>query len=348
MSNLTLLAAFARRMVSDRQRARGFTLVELIAAVLMSSLVISALLALLNDLAVDERRERVRAETERDMKRTLDFMAAELRDAVFVYTGAQLGDPAAAGSVANALNAAADSDREPILVFWKAELIPYTEGGAGVPADCSALPAATDVTEADCQALQIEQQTYTLVAYFHDKSPTGSSVAGESVIRRYELRKYDVDETFVETSGRTVLSLAREPNYVDPRKEGSFERWPNRADGTAPVGSTGAAIAPLPPTGTTINTFVLTDFVDNGSAGGSPSCPGVHLPSPRPAVIDSHRSFYACVRQVAAGRGNQDVIIYLRGNANGRDNYQESGDLPLPMVQTQVLLRGAIDKDFDD
>ncbi|MGA0199751.1 MAG: hypothetical protein ACO3NK_11650, partial [Prochlorotrichaceae cyanobacterium] len=56
------------------------------------------------------------------------------------------------------------------------------------------------------------------------------------------------------------------------------------------------------------------------------------------------RTFYACVRSSTASVGqNQDVILFLRGNAKGRSGTET--DLRTAVLQTRVTLRGIIDKE---
>ena len=53
------------------------------------------------------------------------------------------------------------------------------------------------------------------------------------------------------------------------------------------------------------------------------------------------RNFYACIRRPDSGRF-QDIIVYLRGNPNGRSGVQT--DVTMPLYQTQITMRGVIDR----
>lgn len=65
----------------------GFTLIEVLIAAAIGSIIISSLLWLLVNLISTERRESALNETERDMKRTLDYIASDLKQAVYIYDG---------------------------------------------------------------------------------------------------------------------------------------------------------------------------------------------------------------------------------------------------------------------
>lgn len=327
-----------QRQVSTRTPSSGFTLIEVLVATIASTFVVAGILGLLQGVAEDERRERVRTETDRDMRQALDYIANDLRSAVYIYTGQELDD-----RVTAALGLESSTQYEPILVFWKPELIPYTTFGAEIPIDCTGTSIQSNPDE--CQELQIEQQTYSLVAYIQDTDTSNDIAVGQSSIRRYILRKYDTEETFTE-SGEEVLALAENSGYVDPTGDNIFfSVWPenntglNQQNGTPTVDGTTAPI--------------LVDFVAAPSTAASTGdCPAGYTRTPNDTSDSGTdadaQSFYACVRNVTElGASNQDIFVYLQGSADGRDGYDESSDLPLTKLQTQVILRGVIDKEVN-
>jgi hypothetical protein len=105
---------------------------------------------------------------------------------------------------------------------------------------------------------------------------------------------------------------------------------------------------------------VLVDFVDDGTTANGydtkiPKCASAenYIASPRRSddATPNSNSFFACVRtavppaatsvkKVVSGI-NQDVVLYLRGNTNGRTGGNDNYTVEL---QTQVLVRGVIDK----
>ncbi|NET54094.1 MAG: hypothetical protein F6K09_37400, partial [Merismopedia sp. SIO2A8] len=85
---------------------------------------------------------------------------------------------------------------------------------------------------------------------------------------------------------------------------------------------------------------VLVDFVDN-QARDTVSCPtGYNLSADN--NDDVITGFYACVSADDSTNNNRDVILSLRGNAQGRPAI--SGESYLPMLETHVLSRPVLDK----
>ena len=312
----------------------GFTLIELLVATVMSSIVISSLLYLMLDVTRSSNKETARKDTLQDMEIALDFITNDLREATYVYTGEQLEKrdittPPSDGGIKDIMNLPNSEDLEPILVFWKLETAPYKSGDS-FPSDCSA--ASVKVSESTCEQLKISRRTYTLVAYLQDNDPT-DTWKGESVIYRYQLRKYD-----------DISTLTEETSYkdADPVKDSSFASWPYDSDGSLPPGYSN------PPTNSSDNPKVngktsdaLVDFVDqyNNSdiADSNVACPTDYKRTPSDASVSN--SFYACVEDVS---GQKTVIVHLRGNPDGRTaiNFSD-GFTPLPTLQSSVVLRGA-------
>lgn len=338
----------------------GFTLLEVIVAALMSTIVVSATLLGLVNLGQASRDERVLNQSQSEIELALDFIGDELNEAVFIYNGNQLQTNSVNGmpGIEANLGIAGNNDLEPVLVFWKSESIPYEGSSLDIPtqADCDALPPGTQLSFT-CNELIRERRSYTLVAYLLDTS-NNATFEGEARIRRFELRKYTDPST-----------LARSDGYIDPRKESaSFESWPYDDNGVL-----------IPAVGTiTVNgntAPVLVDYIDdptNADFGDPtdpmnaqlPVCEGNDVGVGNPgldAAFDqlynnryirtpqgANTSFFACVRTVneELEQGNQDTILYIRGNPDGLEGYRYNpqGATPLPSVQTQVVSRGTIDK----
>jgi len=181
---------------------------------------------------------------------------------------------------------------------------------------------------------------YSLVVYFLIKNqPTDpTNWQGKARIVRYALTQYD-------SNGIATT------NYVTPAQPGvSFSTWPYQSNG-------GVLKPLLQPNQLAGNAVTLVDFVDNKVRPGdnNVACPtatsssnvkSVLTPSSTTLSNSSYpngtfngvRSFYACVRGGTAY--NQDVFVFLRGNAYGREGI--SDDSFLPTLQTQVLSRRII------
>ena len=345
---LALLKAINAKLRQEKPKA-GFTLLELLVVMVMSTLVISSLLALTNQLTQANQREIVRTSTQEEMKRALNYMARELRQAVYVYNGTEL--TAITDNIPAALST---NGNTPILAFWKAEPVPYT--------DTQAIPACFDnadppngqmqnpTQQSDCNDLQIERRSYTLVVYAQSTANNNNTWEGESRIIRYQLRKFNNDDL---TASST--QLRRNTGYVDPVKDNTtFADWPNDEDDAN-------LQVPRPPNSP--NGYpVIVDYVASVNNGDVDPCPGLtntelsqeerdrELSYTRTPFNDTNAatnaSFYACVLSAVddeENSNNQDVVLFLRGSTEGRSglNY----DKFLPLLQTRVILRGVINKD---
>lgn len=324
-----LLREILKSLDTSRQKsALGYTLVELLVIVVSATIVITSLLVFVVNLLQYNERELSRTETQREMEIALDFISEELREAVHIYTGAELDDRTEINGVADNLNLA--EGLEPILVFWK----PDNFDRADLP-NCETLADAEDQQE--CRGLAIALRTYTLVVYTHDTNPA-DTWSGRSQIRRFELTKYQDED-----GDGDLDELARSDGYVDPvaNDESSFQNWPFNANGDN-------LQDPGPPTINRNNATnpVLVDFVDASDATlATPNCEAGYGRTPS---SDTNNAFYACVRDVGGPDLNQDVFIYLRGNPLGRTAYSRRDySAPLPTLQTQVITRGVIGRNVN-
>ncbi|MBC6430472.1 prepilin-type N-terminal cleavage/methylation domain-containing protein [Nostoc sp. HG1] len=333
---------------SKKNQTSGFTLIELLVALIISTVIILALLSLVVDILQMNSRENARDQTQQEMQTALNYITAELREALYVYdnkcltTTAQGTAPTASigatvnycPGLQNYLPASfTTSTQKPVLAFWKPETIPDSDlAGLG---DCSTV---TTGKEQECKDLITKRRTYTLVVYLQstDNSSVPPTWTGKSRIRRYALSKYN----YANINELKTFTLST--GYVDPygTDSTSFQMWPRKtSDGTNLQAS-------LPST-SGVNPAALVDFVDAPDAtppATLPLCNAGYIRSP-----ESGTSFFACVRTAVGTTGeiaqtgiNQDVVLYLRGNANGKSGVTSNNFRPV--LQSQVLMRGVIDK----
>ncbi|MEL6351674.1 MAG: prepilin-type N-terminal cleavage/methylation domain-containing protein [Cyanobacteria bacterium J06627_28] len=345
-----LLLFYQQLFIHGRRRgqSRGFTLVELLISIVISSIILGSLLFLTVELVTVDRRETIVDQVQRDMNRAMEYITDDLQEAVYVYTDPQgiaaqlVSDPNFPGNAA---------DREvPVLAFWRIDPLDFA-----IP-DCSTLSGNTPDPEltkqADCQLLEVRQAYYTLVVYAQKENdgsdPTWS---GQSRLIRYELSKYS-DPTDLDWRGGY-----RDPtNPTDPAAQ--FDNWQR---------------LPSTPRG---SQAVLVDYVQAPSAerldrppltDSTLPCQGYGLDDfgdplysvvPTTTRVDTNNSFFACVRSSAldnaaavdaGGNGNQDVYLFLRGNVQGVNNSgvrSYSDYTSLPILETQVLARGVVNKGY--
>ena len=185
-------------------RNYGFTLLELLIAVLLSGLIVSGLLYLVVELLRIDNRETALEEVQRDTQRALNYMADELREAVYVYStpgdfAAPLTTPDTIANSITGVGAALPAGSLPVLAFWKVSPIPWDE----MPGDCSTTFTIEEEINA-CRALKVRRASYDLVIYSLLPGPN-EPWEGQSRISRYLLKQYQDPSTLDVTDG-----------YVDP------------------------------------------------------------------------------------------------------------------------------------
>ena len=68
-----------------RPKTSGFTLIELLVTLIVGSIILAGLPYLVVELLQISRREEVLTRTQQDMKRALDYISRDVREAVYVY-----------------------------------------------------------------------------------------------------------------------------------------------------------------------------------------------------------------------------------------------------------------------
>ena len=326
--------AFYKRLVKQamrpsRRSSDGFTLLELLISIAIGSILITGLMAIIVDFLNIDRREVVLEQTQQDMSRALDYIADDMREAVYVYP-----DPIA---VTDELTD--EPDGTPVLAFWRPDPIE-----TGIPADCTAFDA---VEQEICDVLQLRKAAYSLVVYFerdNDEAPDDETWVGPSQIVRYELERFEDLATLEENSG-----------YVDPTSS-SFQNWERRegenTDGNPPL----VLVDLVDSDDTPFNRAPLTDAAGPCTDSG----PGYSV-VPADTATDTNTNFFACIRDPLpddpgadpddVGSSNQDVYVFLRGNVSnlagrtlalGASRQSNSG---LPPLEERILIRGVLDKD---
>lgn len=315
---------------SQRHRSKGFTLVELLTAALIGSIAISGLLATVTRLLRTDRQESVRSETQREMQIALDFISQDLRESVYVYQGeCLLGRADDAGTtnvnefcpgVVNHILDPLPTNSLPVLAFWRLKPLP---GECPNPAPVA---PATDL----CREFRIAGRTFSLVVYFLTNQ-SNPNWQGEARITRYELDQFRVNNN--------VLELT--PGYVNPVQAGTnFRLWPFATNAAGTLANQQAQRPPVS------SPDVLVDFVDGTAPQNVEPCANAVEITPSAAALTTYgftgvRNFYGCVRSQTTG-ANQDITLYLRGDASGRRGGYVVNFLPA--LRTQVLGRGVVDK----
>ncbi len=325
----------------------GFTLVELITTLAIGTIIVAVLGSVLVGLLRDEAQNASRAEVQNDVNAALDFMAADLAQAVYVYSAVTTGGDCIQGQgAASAPNTFCPglvnhlpnfgANRIPILAMWLLEKVPYDGNTAtSIPTDCSTFSGSL---AADCVALQNGRRAYTLAVYYLDTTPNEGWV-GTARIRRYLLRKF---------STVTSTSLAITPGYVDPGGS-DFRVWPYKPNSSGTLTNNQTAL----PSNNIANLPVLTDFIDANfaSLGATPvPCPTVSanvsstgFVQVRSTAANTPNSFYTCVLRIG-DTFNQSTFVYLRGNTTGKPGFTGGETPSRPTANVTILNRGVRNK----
>jgi prepilin-type N-terminal cleavage/methylation domain-containing protein len=345
---------------------KGFTLLELLVAMLIGSIITFVMLAGVTNLMGTNQREASRSDTQRDAQAAIDYMSRDLREAIYVYDGKCLSDTTANNSrvelepavgtvpasycsaLLNFLPASLKAATQlPVLAFWRVDPLPepfklFCQNNAKT----WVAPTTATTQPAFAQMPCASRTTYSLVVYSLDWSNPGGIWRGRARLKRYQLPQYEYTTTVALTTPTTA-------GWASPLdKEIGFPQWPLR---TSPTGAIASAQAALP---TGNDNAVLIDFMDDFTFTGADTanCPidttgGTASPkfelSPTTALATgarARRSIYACVRGGAGAGLNQEVIIRLKANAAGRPGVPKVGSsLPITM-ETRVLTRGVLNK----
>ena len=346
-SPLQAMLRASRLSSFTEKRSKGFTLIELLVVVIIAGGIISGLLYLVVELLTADRREASRTQTQQEMQMALDYISAELREAVYIYDqncmsatpNGAIGDADYCPGLYNHIpaNITPANDNLPILAFWKQQILP-----SSVREACDAGTAPTDTP---C----VSGHSYALVVYTLDTDDADNTWDGLARIRRYALTRFSTTSA--------APGYAEVNGYVDPGAfQQQFRSWPFFRDDANPTPVNQQATLP------TGNGDVLVDFVDDRVRDGANSvvCPGDPDNNPATTVDDQPylltsdsavvtgiaNSFYACVGNRDQTGENRDVLLFLRGNAQGRPGIGVSNDANafLPTLETQVLSRPVLEK----
>ncbi|AFY60665.1 hypothetical protein [Synechococcus sp. PCC 6312] len=327
-----------------QKRLLGFTLVELLVALVIGVLITVTLGSILVNILSDDVRQTSQTEVEQDIQSTLNYVTSDLGQAVYVYDGSCLqgqGTTSDANFCPGLVNHIPNfgTNIYPVLAMWVLDLVPYFGITGQIPTTCP-----SGALQVDCQNLQSARRAYTLVVYYMDTS-TSADFTGPARLRRYVLRKY---------ATLTSSSLSLTTGYVDPfpATAGSafFRRWPydgNNTNQQATAPSASLALAP-----------VVADYVDGNlaSLGATPvACRTNYVRTPLASVTGQVNSFYACVlnRSDTAASGststdagvgkNTSTFVYLRGNTQGKPGFTSPNSGVRPVVTAIILSKGVSD-----
>jgi len=348
------------RLFSKGRKSAGFTLIELLVAMVIASIITSILLFLVVQLLQTSQRESARSDTQREMQMALDYIGRDVREAVYVYDGKCLVSSPPTdgsctgllkpGSLPNAILPGANNNL-PVLAFWRVDPLQNApkiddlcKANAGAFSEKTG--AAQDAALLPIKGIPcVSRRMYTLVVYSlnwnADPAKADKPWNGRARITRYQMPQY---------SYSALTADATTPGWLFPASgDVSFMSWPLDAKGEN-------ALTRGTPTSNIGNTQVLVDFVDQkglSTSAGDVVCPAPVATATTPGYVltptsaSNNRGFYVCVKGAESkGNLNQEVSIFLQGNAAGRPGLPiDKSNVPISM-QTRVMTRGALDKEI--
>jgi prepilin-type N-terminal cleavage/methylation domain-containing protein len=369
-SMFRLLSRFSPTHVPPKS-SKGFTLTELLVVLIIGSIIVTTLLSLVNELLKTSQRETAKSETQRDMQMSLNYIAADLREAAYVYDPTCHGIAAAATSCPSYTGfipaelhrpTGAYPRSQAILGFWKVDPLSPEDIQSVEQRTCNT-DYATDVLRRECNQVQRQKRSFTLVVYsqqWDQPNDTNTKWKGKSRIIRYQLKKY------ANLGGPIATQFARKPGYVDPMTDvvgpPIFKTWPFKPSvsgapdincqtnptANAPTGCAiaGALTAGRPSGSGDIQ--VLSDFLDDAlpvDSGGNPVardlpnpvCPvGSYTMGPRNTNVAANTPQSS--QNVEANLASKSFFVCIRGQqlANGTIQQPELGQVQ----DIVVFLRG--------
>lgn len=302
------------------QKIDGFTLIELMFAMLLAFLVITPLMTFMLNIMNTDRKEQAKATSEQEIQSALDYIAQDLEQAVYIYDADALNNDNPAGikdqipplATAPGCQNTTATSCIPVLVFWKRE------------PRLSVLPVTGT-------SMKDDTFVYSLVAYYllkgNNANETWSSTAR---IGRFQIRDGVKNPNSPNNPNGT-------PNYVSTEEAASngFQLFDLSATGTTlkdKMNRWQKASTPY-----TSQAFTLVDFIDQNSNGITANCP--ENTQQVPSTLAG--GFYGCVDS-----STTSAQIYIRGNALGRiENtslYSTSQSNYFPTVSIQIKGRGLL------
>ncbi|MBD1932522.1 MULTISPECIES: hormogonium polysaccharide secretion pseudopilin HpsC [Cyanophyceae] len=133
-----LISQLKRSRLAEKKNS-GFTLIEVLVAMILAALVLTPLLGFMINILDSDRKEQAKSTTEQEVKSALDYIAQDLSQAVFIYDAAALNTnssttPTNSGikdqiPPVQAIGGCSNTNCKPVLVFWKRKFLSSADIG---------------------------------------------------------------------------------------------------------------------------------------------------------------------------------------------------------------------------
>lgn len=326
------------------QQVDGFTLIELLVGMILAFLIITPLLGFMINILDTDRKEQAKANSEQEIQAALDYIARDLQQAIYIYDATGIGCLTGtadtntpntcpnASTTGNQLPSPTATDRVPVLVFWKRELVSQAITITGTQKD--------------------DTFVYSLVAYYLIKdASTSTTWSNAARIARWQIKDGVPDPSSTQTCGKYLTGQCPSTGFAPFKLDGIGSLAQKMNAWTKATASY------------TADTTVLVDFIDQTkpedvSTNIATTCPANStIPSvvtwskiPQDVVsfntlnTGKMTSFSACVDRV----NNITAQVFIRGNAFARietdpnkiKNDSDSKKTYFPTASVRVQGRG--------
>jgi prepilin-type N-terminal cleavage/methylation domain-containing protein len=316
--------------------SRGFTLIEILVALIIAALIITPLLGFMITILKTDRDEQAKATSEQEIQSALEYMARDLEQAIYIY------DVTGIAAITGNDGIPADTNKVPVLVFWKRQFIPDAVPAGLVPCkddaslcpqppsplvDCSNDPDSCDDTF-----------VYSLVGYYLIKDDTCDPTSTWSCtarIGRFQISDgiyiHATNPIQAEDPGFDRFNLNQGGGLTFKEKMNSWTK-----------DSESYANSSLP------ENNILIDYVSQSTTGLSPNCdPNVGAEGEEQVPATLTGGFYTCVN--TEENGTTSAKIFIRGNAKARiepktnpPSYSANNSTYFPSAEIRVKGRGLL------
>ncbi|MBO1052299.1 MAG: prepilin-type N-terminal cleavage/methylation domain-containing protein [Dolichospermum sp. DET73] len=265
-------------------KSAGFTLVELLVALAMSSVMITALLQFMISVINTDSNEQIKINSEQEIQIALDHISRDLQEAIYIY------DAAGINAIKPQLRYPNDDTKAPILVFWKrnfvSQVIPTTSG-------------------------KDDTFVYSLVAYYLIKD-TNTNWSKSARIAKWEVK----DGVEVSTGGVPCSGYTKKYVNADNCPDPGFNPFNIAQSNTVEDAMINWQKSGDYSSGNTAD--VLIDYVDQTTdSPPADTCPANTTTPPitwsKITTSNGMTGFYVCV-----DKANTTAKVFIRGNALAR------------------------------
>jgi type II secretory pathway pseudopilin PulG len=182
----------ARSSKHKKKRSAGFTLLELLVAMLIATAIVGTLLTFLVNVLETDRKEQAKSESQEEIQAALDYIADDMQEAIYIYDADGLNALYANNSLPTPPLGTTNTKGTPVLVFWKRYLYNREENIRLNPANATPTVPVKNLLGKKLGTF-IEggdQYVYSLVAYYllKDDTPDPAKWSNTSRIARWEIR----------------------------------------------------------------------------------------------------------------------------------------------------------------